>query len=233
MKAPLPENEDARLEALRSYAVMDSASEEAFDDVVRLASLICDVPIALITLIDERRQWFKARVGLPAPETPRKHAFCAHAILEDETLIVPDAMADRRFRDNPLVLDDPNIRFYAGAPLRTSEGHGLGTLCVIDSSPRVDTPLSATQVDALEALSRQVVRLLEYRRVSGQLAEALTTVQKLAPLVPICAWCRKIRDDSAYWSSVEDYLRVNVGVETTHGICPNCADDLVAEIPDA
>ena len=228
MKARLPSNEQARLDALRSYDVMDSGAEDQFDDVVRLASLICEAPIALITLIDEDRQWFKARVGLAAPETLREHAFCAHAILGEETLVVPDATEDRRFSDNPLVLGDPNIRFYAGAPLLVPGGHGLGTLCVIDPSPRMNRPLTANQVEALEALSRQTVRLLEYRRVSGALAEALATVRTLSPLVPICAWCRRIRDDSAFWSSIEECLSANAGVQTTHGICPSCADDLVS-----
>ena len=140
---------------------------------------------------------------------------------------------------NHPVLKTPNLdtmaqnglrfdRFYAGAPLLVPGGHGLGTLCVIDPSPRMNRPLTAHQVGALEALSRQTVRLLEYRRVGCELAEALATVRTLSPLVPICAWCRKIRDDSAYWSSVEDYLSANAGVQTTHGICPSCADDLVS-----
>jgi GAF domain-containing protein len=212
---------------------MDSAPETAFDELVELASHICEAPIALITLIDESRQWFKAKVGLAAPETPREQAFCAHAILADATLIVPDATEDERFSGNPLVRSDPNIRFYAGAPLRTPEGHRLGTLCVIDTAPRLDRPLAPEQVRALETLSRQVVRLLEYRRVSAQLAGALERVKALAPLVPICAWCKKVRDDNEYWSSIDVYLATHAGVETTHGICPSCAADVGAEFGGA
>lgn len=226
MKARLPTNEQDRLEALRAYEVMDTAPEADFDDLVEVASRVFEVPIALITLVDEERQWFKARVGLDAPETPRDHAFCAHAILSNETLVVPDATDDARFVDNPLVTADPSIRFYAGAPLLTPEGHGLGTLCVIDSEPRVRPPMNASQVEILEALSRQAVRLLELRKVNAQLADALSRVKLLGPLVPVCSWCNRVRNDDHYWSSVEIYLKDKAGVDTTHGICPTCADSL-------
>ena len=226
MKAPLPSNEEERLAALRSFAILDSEPEAEFDDLARVASYVCGTPIALISLVDDDRQWFKARLGMERRETPRDHAFCAHAILGEETMIVADARADERFRDNPLVLDDPNIRFYAGTPLRTREGLGLGTLCVIDSEPRFSQPLAAAQIEALEALSRQIVRLLELRRASKRLAEALSRVKTLAPLVPICSWCQRVRDDQDYWSSVEEYLGQHAGVKITHGMCPTCADEM-------
>lgn len=226
MKARLPTNEQDRLEALRAYEILDTAPEDDFDDLVEVASQVFDVPIALITLLDEDRQWFKARVGLDVSETPRDHAFCAHAILGPESLIVPDATDDARFSDNPFVTADPNIRFYAGAPLLTPEGHGLGTLCVIDSKPHTANPMDESQVRILEALSRQAVRLLELRRLNAQLADTLSRVKLLAPLVPVCAWCRRLRDDDDYWSSVETYLQNKAGVDTTHGICPTCADDI-------
>lgn len=226
LTAPLPTNEEERLRVLRSFEVLDTGRERAFDDLAEVASHVCGTPIALISLVDAERQWFKARVGLEVPETPRDHAFCAHAILRDETMVVADAKEDQRFRDNPLVLEDPNIRFYAGSPLRTSDGHGLGTLCVIDSEPRVADPLNGGQVAVLEALSRQVVRLLELRRAGKELADALSRVRLLAPLVPVCAWCRKVRDDGDYWTSVEVYLREHAGVAVTHGICPTCAAEM-------
>lgn len=167
--APLPVNEDARLAALESYDILDTEREQAYDDFTLLAAQICGTPIALISLIDQRRQWFKSQIGLDIQETPRDQAFCAHAIIDNRTLIVGDAMNDKRFQDNPLVLGAPEIRFYAGAPLVTAEGHGLGTLCVIDRVPRT---LSAEQVAALEALSRQLMTHLDLRRANIALREA-------------------------------------------------------------
>ena len=171
MQAPLPSNESERLHALAGFHVLDSRPEQAFDDLTNLAAQICASPIALVSLVDQDRQWFKSRVGLKAEETPREQSFCAHALLEPLNLmIVPDATLDARFEDNPLVTGDPQIRFYAGAPLLTGEGHALGSLCVIDRRPRQLTDL---QLSALRILGRQVSYLLELRRVSYALAQSL------------------------------------------------------------
>ena len=167
MNAPIPQNEAARLQALRDYAILDTLDEQAFNDIATLASFICETPIALISLVDEQRQWFKARVGTESTQTPREHALCAHAILQpQEVMVVNDAQSDPRFVDNPLVTGDPNIRFYAGAPLVTPRGDALGTLCVIDHKPR---QLPAANLEALRALSRQVVAQLELRRAIAEL----------------------------------------------------------------
>ena len=169
MKAPLPHDEAARLADLKGCAILDTSPERAYDDLTKLASHICGAPIALVSLVDSDRQWFKSKVGLNATQTPRDQAFCAHAILEPDILIVPDATADNRFADNPLVVGDPNIRFYAGAPLVTPRGHGLGTLCVIGREPR---QLDPAQAEALRVLARQVVTQIELHRTSLKLHEA-------------------------------------------------------------
>lgn len=169
MKAPLPDNENQRLAALHHYEILDTAPEQAFDDLTLLAAHICEVPTAMVSLVDQNRQWFKSKRGISAAETAREIAFCAHAILHaDQVLEVRDAQADPRFSGSPLVTGDPYIRFYAGAPLVTSDGHALGALCVMDHSPRT---LTAGQLAALQALSRRVVDQLELRRQTRELGK--------------------------------------------------------------
>ncbi|MBU0944598.1 MAG: sensor domain-containing diguanylate cyclase [Proteobacteria bacterium] len=160
-KAPFPENEAERLEALRSYNILDTLPELSFDDITRLASHISGTPVALISLVDSERQWFKSSIGLEVQETPRDISFCSHAILEKDMLVVPDTLKDHRFSDNPLVTGDLKIRFYVGSPLVTGNGEALGTLCVIDQKPRT---LSEVQLESLRALARQVMDQLELRK---------------------------------------------------------------------
>jgi two-component system, cell cycle sensor histidine kinase and response regulator CckA len=168
--APIPKNEAERLAALRRYDILDTPAEEAFDDFTRLASQICATPVALISLVDTDRQWFKSKAGLDLSETPRDVAFCAHSIQESTLLEVPNALKDERFRTNPLVVGDPNIRFYAGAPLTTPDGFKIGALCVIDRVPR---QLSPEQRAAMEILGRQVVAQMELRRLNQQLEQVV------------------------------------------------------------
>jgi len=174
---PQPSNEAQRLTALRRYQVLDTQPEESFDAIVRLTAQICKTPISLITLVDEARQWFKARVGLDLTQTPRDIAFCAHAITGEKLCLVPDALADERFRNNPLVLGEPRIRFYAGMPLITADGCAVGTLCVIDQKPRHD--LTEHERQSLQLLARETITQLELRRASMELSETKRALQDI------------------------------------------------------
>jgi GAF domain-containing protein len=169
MTAPAKNTEAKRLKILWQYDVLDTVPEEVFDDLTELAARICEAPIALISLVDEDRQWFKSKVGITVNETSRDISFCAHAIKQQELFIIPDATKDLRFSNNPLVTSDPKIRFYAGAPLITPDGHALGTLCVIDKVPR---DLRLEQQQALRVLARHVMTQLEIRRHAKDLNEA-------------------------------------------------------------
>lgn len=201
-------NEKARLQALRRYKILDTDPEKAFDDLTILASHICQTPVALISLIDSNRQWFKSKHGVNVSETPREVSFCAVAIQQPDLFVVPDASKDPRFSSNPFVVSDPKIRFYAGAPFTSSDGHPLGTLCVVDVVPRALTP---SQEAALLALSRQVQaqfelrkNLLELRIVLDErdraeaerdrtiidLQHALDHVKRLSGLLPACSACK-------------------------------------------
>lgn len=169
MTAPIAINEAKRLKVLWQYDVLDTVPEEVFDDLTELAARICEAPIALISLVDENRQWFKSKVGVTLNETSRDISFCSHAIEQQELFIIPDATQDLRFANNPLVVSNPKIRFYAGAPLITPDGHALGTLCVIDKVPR---ELRPEQKQALRVLARHVMTQLELRRHAKELAIA-------------------------------------------------------------
>jgi GAF domain-containing protein len=185
MAAPLPPNEKTRLKVLWQYEVLDTVPEAMFDDLTELAARICESPMALISLVDEKRQWFKSKVGTTVTETSRDISFCGHALTQTSLFIVPDAAKDKRFADNPLVTSEPGIRFYAGAPLVTPDGHVLGTLCVLDKVPR---KLREDQKKALAILARHVVSQLELRRRSQELeqtrAELVQTRKELAQSSP-------------------------------------------------
>lgn len=179
-------DEAARLKALHAYHLLDTDPEQVFDDLTLLASQVCGTPIALITLVDENRQWFKSKVGIDLRETARNISFCAHAIQQPGLFVVPDTLTDGRFRDNPMVVNDPHIRFYAGASLLTRDGDPLGTICVIDSMPRT---LTDGQRAALNALRRQAETQLELRRKIDELRVAIDGLEKLGGLLPYCSTC--------------------------------------------
>jgi len=170
MSAPLPSAELARVAALDRYAILDTDPEQAFDDLVVLAAHVCKAPIAMLSLVDDHRQWFKSKVGVEIRETPRDQSFCAHAIQQRDLFIVANTLQDARFRENPMVLGDPHIRFYAGAPLINEDGFALGTLCVIDRKPR---ELDQDQKEALISLSRLALCQMELRQNLQLLKDAL------------------------------------------------------------
>jgi len=175
--APPPPNEKERLKALLEYEILDTTAEQEYDDLTKLASALCQTPIAVISLVDADRQWFKAKIGLDVDGTPRDIAFCAHTICQEGVFVVDDAQEDERFADNPLVASEPRIRFYAGAPLRTAKGLALGTLCAIDRVPR---KLTTAQIEGLETLARMVMRRFEMRRTFLEMRASAEKILDLA-----------------------------------------------------
>lgn len=202
-------SESERLTALRSYDILDTVPEKDFEDIVELASIICDTPISLVSLVDSDRQWFKASKGLDAKETPREYAFCHHTIQNpSEVMVVSDSTLDDRFKSNPLVTGDPNIRFYAGAPLIDNEGHPLGTLCIIDKKPR---DFCKREEKALKALAKRVMDLLELRKENisqkkqllekeSELKLMLDRFLKAQQTARIGSWDWDVLADKLYWS---------------------------------
>ncbi|MCL4819510.1 MAG: GAF domain-containing protein [Vicinamibacteria bacterium] len=212
MAAPLHPREARRLELLRLHRILDTGPDPVLDELTQLAAEICGTPVSLISLVDEDRQWFKSRHGLSVAQTSRDVAFCAHAILGERVFTVEDATRDPRFDRNPLVLEEPRLRFYAGFPLAVEEGLPLGTLCVIDREPR---QLSDGQQRALERLGRVAAELLKMRRTALEL-------KPLEALLPTCAYCRRVKDQDGSWVDVERYLERHE--RPTHGICPTCME---------
>lgn len=255
---PGPDNELARLDALYQYRILDTPPEQAFDDLTVLAAQICEAPIALITLLDADRQWFKSKLGLNLHETSRDLSFCAYTVLKPESIFtIPDLARDERFANHPFVSSYPRIRFYAGAPIVVPGGYALGAIEVLDRTPR---DLNAEQLSVLKILGRQAAALLELRKHmmdlaqttserkkleealceteerysnlaarTAQLQESSERARLLSGIIPICSGCKKIRDQHGAWHQVEAYIQERTGARFTHTICQECEQKLYSE----
>lgn len=223
--APIPFNEKERIEALHQYHILDTLPEPLFDDITQLASQICETPIASITLIDENRQWFKSRRGMDATETPRDISFCGHAMFGDEIFEVSNATEDTRFFDNPFVTGSPNIRFYAGMPLVTQLGFSLGTLCVIDSTPKT---LTESQRSALKALGRQVVSLIESRLTARIALEATELLERTGEMAKVGGWQLDLPSMHVEWTKEVFHIH-----ELTPPYLPTVAEAIDFYAPEA
>ena len=214
-----PVNEEQRLKALSEYRILGSKPEEVYDNITRIAALACNVPIALISLVDRERQWFKSKVGLKVDETPRDMSFCAHTILDADPMVVEDALFDQRFKDNPLVLQEPHIRLYAGFPLETPTEQRLGTLCVIDRIPK---SLTNSQFKIMQELAKQVVMHLELRKRSFTLMEEFCRMHHNQGLISTCSYCKSVRDQHGQWQPFDQFMMQHSTLNFSHGICQSC-----------
>ncbi len=213
------DDEDARLAAVHASSLLDSGPEDRYDDLTRLAAAVCRVPIALLSVVDADRIYFKSRFGLAVRESPFPNSMCGRTVRSREFTVVPDALSDPEFARHPLVSAEPFVRFYAGAPLLAPGGHAIGTLCVLDRVPRT---LDAEQQLALVLLARQVVELVERERTVRELRRAVETSTALSAHVVLCAWCKRVRIEGGGWDALERVLERELGAVVSHGICADC-----------
>lgn len=211
------ENKKTRPEQLKRHELVETRVKTFYDDFTYLASKICKTPIAIISLVGSKKQWFTAGNGLNFNETSPDSTPCRHTILEDETLIIPDTAKDERFLDNDLIFNDSKIRFYAGTPLIDSERYSLGTLCVMDYLPR---QLEDYQIKSLEILGRQIS--LQIELIGG--AEEKEFMKKL---LPICSYCKQVSDEEKKWHEIDNHLSKNTNLRFTHSVCPSCHEEKI------
>ena len=209
------------MSALAEYRILGARPEQCYDDITRIASLTCGTPISLMSLVDAEKQWFKSRCGFETKETSRDVSFCAHSIASPELLIIEDALLDERFKSNPLVIEKPKILLYAGFTLQAPNDQRIGTLCVIDRKPG---HLSDKQHQIMVALSRQVVSLLELRKRSIRLLDALTHMHNVEGIITTCSYCKEVRDINGEWQHLEKYLSKITDIRFSHGVCDVCME---------
>ncbi|KIG15345.1 Diguanylate cyclase (GGDEF domain) with GAF sensor [Enhygromyxa salina] len=221
-------NEDnARVDTLHGYAILDSEPEPRFDALTKISSLALDLPVTLITLVDAAREWTKSAYGVELASLPTQLGFGSAAIAARQLLVIEDISTDPRFAAHPLVTGPLQLRFFAGVPLEVRCGHQIGSLCVFGQTPHAVTP---RETELLLALAGQVVQMLELRRTESELEGAVQSIRTLATLIPICSHCRKVRDDENHWSTLERLVQAKTGSRFTHGICPDCVRE---HYPDA
>jgi len=233
MITPIPHNEDARLAALDTYKILDTASEPEYDNIAQLAAKICNTRMSNVAFIDKDRKWYKAKFGTESEFAPRAISICSHTILGSEPLIINDTLEDPVFRNIGMVTKPPHVRFYAGFPLININGFALGTLCVIDTEPK---ELDETQLSTLKVLTNHLTTLLELRRDSARLrialkekSDAFEKINQLTGILPICSYCKSIRDDDEYWHQVDEFLATHTDASFTHGCCPSCLEKIKNE----
>lgn len=229
-EAPSTLTDPERLEALRATGLLNPDPKPTLQRLTRLASRFIGAPVSLVSLVDKDRQVFAASIGLEEPwnsrgETPLSHSFCQHVVTSGEALVVTDARRDPRVKQN-LAIDDIGVEAYAGVPLETTEGHRLGSFCVIDGQPRVWTD---EELEVLYDLAQAAMSEIELRATAIALDDALASVRTLKGLIPVCSWCSKVRDDEGFWNGLVEYMARHAGVQVSHGICPSCESRLEAD----
>lgn len=231
MADPLPPLDDAeRLEALRRTGLLDGDPDPTLDRLTRLASRILQAPVSLVTLIDEDRQFFASQVGASEPwasrrESPLSYSLCKHVVAERDAMVIPDATKDERVCENDAV-SELGVRAYVGVPLVTAEGHAIGSFCVMDGRPR---DWSDDDLEILRDLAMAAMAEIELRMTVRALDEALGRIRTLRGLIPICTSCKNVRDDAGYWQRVEQFVTHHSDATFTHGLCPDCADEMYGD----
>ena len=219
-----------RLAALRETGLLDRDPDPALQRLTRLATRLLGAPVGLVSLVDEDRQYFAGHQGLDEPwaseqQTPLSHSFCKHVVMDGAPLVVGNAPDHPVVAGNPAI-EELSVTAYLGTPLTTPDKQVLGSFCVADAEAR---EWSEDDLELLQELAEAAVTEIELRRTASALAEALERIRSLQELVPVCAWCRRIRDDSGFWDSLEGYLEAHQGAQVSHGVCPDCARELEGE----